>query len=59
MVEEDHIEEVATLCGVLEEEHDYLEKNFRERCDHLMEAFEEITNKNYVQSYLNLKEKFM
>jgi hypothetical protein len=49
------LEEVANHSGVLETEDDYLEQEFRERCEEVIPHPERIVPENCVDSFLYLK----
>lgn len=55
IVTEEKLQEVASLSGVLDIEEDYLDAEFRKKCEEIISEPEKITAKDYVESYLLLK----
>jgi len=47
------LQNVADVSGILNQSLEYLEQDFQERCKRTLVA--DVTEKNYVESYLDLK----
>jgi hypothetical protein len=56
MVTEQQLEEVANHSQIFEIEDDYLEPEFRERCEEIIPHPERIVPENCVNSFLYLKD---
>lgn len=58
-VQEEHLQEVAELSGVLQENDDYLDQEFRRKCAELIPDTNDIDPKEAANAYLYLKANFI
>lgn len=57
-VSEDELEEVATESGVLNVSDDFLEPEFRQKCEEIIPNVDEIEPRDFQNAFLYLKENF-